>query len=116
MLADTQAYELHITDKSQLSGIPETSLNQAQELAVSRDKKGWVFTLDYPSYVPFVTYADDRELRKKMSLAFGKRGFQENENNNEELILKLIKLKKERANLLGYNSPVSYTHLRAHET
>ena len=108
VLADTQAYELHITDKSQLSGIPETSLNQAQELAVSRDKKGWVFTLDYPSYVPFVTYADDRELRKKMSLAFGKRGFQENENNNEELILKLIKLKKERANLLGYNSHADF--------
>lgn len=108
VLADTQAYELHITDKSQLSGIPETSLNQAQELAISRDKKGWVFTLDYPSYVPFVTYADDRELRKKMSLAFGKRGFQENENNNEELILKLIKLKKERANLLGYNSHADF--------
>jgi len=95
VLADTQAFELHLTDKKQLSGLPQTSITQAEALAKEKNKDGWVFTLDYPSYVPFVTFADDRALRKKMSLAFGKRGFQKNENNNESIILKLVQLKKE---------------------
>ncbi len=77
-------------------------------MAKNKDKEGWIFTLDYPSYVPFVTYAEDRDLRKKMSLAFGKRGFQNNENNNEEIILKIVRLKKERANLLGYDSHADF--------
>ena len=81
---------------------------QAKSLAKNKNKEGWIFTLDYPSYVPFVTYAEDRDLRKKMSLAFGKRGFQNNENNNEEIILKIVRLKKERANLLGYDSHADF--------
>ena len=108
VLADTQAFELHLTDKKQLSGLPQTSITQAEALAKEKNKDGWVFTLDYPSYVPFVTFADDRALRKKMSLAFGKRGFQKNENNNESSILKLVQLKKDRANLLGYSSHADF--------
>ena len=108
VLADSQAFELHLTDKKQLDGLPETSIAQAETLAKEKNKDGWIFTLDYPSYVPFVTYADDRELRKKMSLAFGKKGFQDNENNNETVILKLIRLKKDRANLLGYSSHADF--------
>jgi len=108
VLADTQAFELHLTDKKQLSGLPQTSITQAEALAKEKNKDGWVFTLDYPSYVPFVTFADDRALRKKMSLAFGKRGFQKNENNNESIILKLVQLKKDRANLLGYSSHADF--------
>ncbi len=108
VLADTQNFELHITDKKQLSGLPKSSIDTASALAQHKNKEGWVFTLDYPSYVPFLTYADDRELRKKMSLAFGKRGFQGNENNNENIILSLIALRKKRANLLGYNSHADF--------
>ena len=108
VLADSLAFELHLTDKKQLDGLPETSIVQAEALAKEKNKDGWIFTLDYPSYVPFLTYADDRELRKKMSLAFGKKGFQDNENNNETVILKLIRLKKDRANLLGYNSHADF--------
>ena len=108
VLADSQAFELHLTDKKQLDGLPETSIAQAEALAKEKNKAGWIFTLDYPSYVPFVTYADDRELRKEMSLAFGKKGFQDNENNNETVILKLVRLKKDRANLLGYSSHADF--------
>ena len=108
VLADSQTFELHLTDKKQLDGLPETSISQAEALAKEKNKAGWIFTLDYPSYVPFVTYADDRELRRKMSLAFGKKGFQDNENNNETIILKLVRLKKDRANLLGYSSHADF--------
>ena len=108
VLADSQAFELHLTNKKQLDGLPETSITQAEALAKEKNKDGWIFTLDYPSYVPFVTYADDRELRKEMSLAFGKKGFQDNENNNETIILKLVRLKKDRANLLGYSSHADF--------
>ena len=108
VLADSQAFELHLTDKKQLDGLAETSIAQAEALAKEKNKAGWIFTLDYPSYVPFVTYADDRELRKEMSLAFGKKGFQDNENNNETVILKLVRLKKGRANLLGYSSHADF--------
>ncbi|MGB2501901.1 MAG: M3 family metallopeptidase [Flavobacteriaceae bacterium] len=108
VLADSQAFQLHITQKEQLAGLPQTSILMAENLAKEKKKKGWIFTLDYPSYVPFVTYADNRDLREKMSRAFGKKGFQENENNNEKIILKLISLKKDRANLLGYKSHADF--------
>ena len=108
VLADSQAFELHLTDEKQLDGLPQTSITQAEALAKEKNKDGWIFTLDYPSYVPFITYADDRELRKEMSLAFGKKGFQNNENNNETVILKLVRLKKDRANLLGYSSHADF--------
>lgn len=108
VLADTQNFELHISEEEQLSGLPKSSIDAARYLAQEKNKKGWIFTLDYPSYVPFITYADDRELRKRMSLAFGKRGFQANENNNEKTILSLILLRKTRANLLGYNSHADF--------
>ena len=68
----------------------------------SQEKEGWIFTLDYPSYVPFVTYADNRELRKKMAIAFGAKGFQNNEFDNQENVLKIAKLRFDRAQLLGY--------------
>ena len=108
VLADSQAFEFHITQKEQLAGLPQTSIAMAKKLAQEKKKKGWIFTLDYPSYVPFVTYADNRSLREKMSRAFGKKGFQENDNNNEKIILRLIYLKKDRANLLGYKSHANF--------
>ena len=102
VLAETQAYQLHITDKSDLAGLPEGTIEAAHSLAKSQEKEGWIFTLDYPSYVPFVTYADNRELRKKMAIAFGAKGFQKNEFDNQEIVLKIAKLRFDRAQVLGY--------------
>ena len=108
VLADTQAYQLHIEKEEDLKGLPDNSKEMAQQLAEQKGLKGWVFTLDYPSYVPFMTYSEDRELRKKLSLAFGKRGFQDNDQNNSEVILKIVKLRQERAQLLGYESHAAF--------
>ncbi|MFH6972842.1 M3 family metallopeptidase [Flavobacterium petrolei] len=102
VLAETQAYQLHITNESDLAGLPEGTIEAARSLAKSQEKEGWIFTLDYPSYVPFVTYADNRELRKKMAIAFGAKGFQNNEFDNQEIVLKIAKLRFDRAQVLGY--------------
>lgn len=102
VLAETQAYQLHITNKEDLAGLPEGTIEAAHSLAKSQEKEGWIFTLDYPSYVPFVTYADNRELRKKMAIAFGAKGFQNNEFDNQEIVLEIAKLRFDRAQVLGY--------------
>ena len=104
VLAETNNFELHLTDEKDLAGLPEGTIEAARLLAKNQEKEGWIFTLDYPSYVPFLTYADNRELRKKMAIAFGAKGFQSNEFNNEENVLKIAKLRHERANLLGYKT------------
>ena len=100
VLAETNAFELHITNENDLAGLPES----AKEAAKSKDKEGWIFTLDYPSYIPFLTYIDKRELRKKMAIAAGKKGFQDNEFNNEKNVLEIVKLRHQRANLLSYKT------------
>ena len=104
VLAETNAYELHITNEKDLAGLPQFALDAAQEEAKSRNKDGWVFTLNYPSYIPFMTYADNRELRKRLHLAFGQKGFQDNKHNNTAIILKIVNLRHQRAQLLGYKS------------
>ncbi|MFV8341185.1 M3 family metallopeptidase [Flavobacterium sp. XS2P39] len=102
VLAETHAFQLHLTDESDLAGLPEGTIEAARSLAKTQEKEGWIFTLDYPSYVPFVTYADNRELRKKMAIAFGAKGFQNNEFDNQEIVLKIAKLRFDRAQVLGY--------------
>lgn len=104
VLAETNAYELHLSNKEDLKGLPESTVEAAKMIAKQKDKEGWVFTLDYPSYIPFLTYADNRELRKKMALAFGAKAFQNNEHDNQEIILDLVKSRHKRANLLGYKT------------
>ena len=108
VLADTQAYSLHIENESDLKGLPDNVIETAQNVAQEKGKKGWLFTLDYPSYVPFMTYAENRGLRKKLNSAFGKRGFQENKHNNSTIILQIIKLRQTRAILLGYESHAAF--------
>ena len=108
VLAETNAYELHVTDEAQLKGLPESALEEAQHLAETKGKTGWIFTLQYPSYIPFMTYAENRELRKQLAIAFGAKGFQKNQYNNEEIVLKIAKLRHERANLLGYKTHAHY--------
>ncbi|PZX92573.1 M3 family peptidase [Flavobacterium aquariorum] len=104
VLAETNAFELHLTDEKDLAGLPEGTIEAARSLAKAQEKEGWIFTLDHPSYIPFITYADNRELRKKMAIAFGARCFQNNEFDNQEIVLKIAKLRFERANLLGYKT------------
>ncbi len=104
VLADTNAFELLLTNEDDLKGLPDGAKEAAKLLAQQKDKNGWLITLDYPSYIPFMTYAENRELRKKLSIAMGKKGFQKNDHNNEEIVLQIVKLRHQRANLLGYNS------------
>ena len=104
VLAETNNYQLHITNESDLKGLPEGVIEAAKSEAENRKLKGWVFTLDYPSYIPFLTYADHRELRKELAIAAGKKAFQNNEFDNQENVKNIVRLRHERANLLGYAS------------
>ncbi len=108
VLAETNNYELHITDEIDLSGLPEGAKEAAKSLAKSKNKEGWLITLDYPSYIPFMKYADNRVLRKKLSLAFGAKGFQNNKYDNQDIVLQIAKLRHERANVLGYKTHAHY--------
>jgi Zn-dependent oligopeptidase len=104
VLAETNNYILHITNEDDLKGLPEGAIEAAAALAKSKSLEGWVFTLDFPSFGPFVTYADNRGLRKEIAIAAGKKAFQNNEFDNQENVLKIANLRHERANLLGYET------------
>lgn len=108
VLADSNAFELLITDENELEGLPKSAVESAKALAKQKNKNGWLITLDYPSYIPVMTYANNRELRKKLSKAFGKRGFQNNKNNNERIVLEIANLRYQRANLLGYKTHADF--------
>ena len=107
-LAATNAYFKHITNKEDLAGIPEAILAQFEEEAKERNLEGWVVTLQYPSYVPFMTYAENRELRKELALANGKKSFDGGEFDNQNLIKEIISLKQQKAELLGYKNYADY--------
>ena len=104
VLAETNKFEMLITDEKELSGLPEGTLEAAKQLAESKNKEGWLFTLDYPSYIPFMTYADNRALRKKLAIASGKKAFHKDALDNQENVLNIAKLRFERAQLLGYKT------------
>ncbi|MBL7799722.1 MAG: M3 family metallopeptidase [Chitinophagales bacterium] len=108
VLNDTNAYELLIDNESDLAGLPIDNITEARETAKAKGKEGWLFTLDYPVYLPFVTYIQNRDLRKKMVLAKNALGFQDNENNTETTLLTIAKLKIKKANLLGYKTYADY--------
>jgi peptidyl-dipeptidase Dcp len=104
VLAATNAYEMHLTNKEDLAGLPEGVKEAAAQAAAEKDKDGWLITLDYPSYIPFVKYAKNRTLRKELSLAFGARAFTKGKHNNEQNVLQIVTLRQQRAQLLGYKS------------
>ncbi|APS37709.1 MULTISPECIES: M3 family metallopeptidase [Salegentibacter] len=104
VLAETNKFELHLTDENDLKGLPESFNEEAAQAAASKEKEGWIFTLEYPSYLPFMKYAENRELRKKMALAFGSKGFHCDELDNQENVLQIAKLRYQRAQLLGYKT------------
>ncbi len=104
VLAETNAFQMHLIDEEDLAGLPEGEMEAAKQLAESKNLEGWLVTLHHPSYIPFMTYANNRELRKKLAIAAGKKAFQDNEFNNEENVLEIARLRHERANLLGYKT------------
>jgi Zn-dependent oligopeptidase len=104
VLAETNNFEMLVTNESDLTGLPDDTIEAAKQLAESKQKEGWLFTLDYPSYIPFMTYADNRELRKTLSLAFGSKAFKRDALDNQDIVLKIVKLRYERALLLGYKT------------
>ncbi|MDG1015109.1 MAG: M3 family metallopeptidase [Flavobacteriaceae bacterium] len=104
ILAETNRYELLITNRSDLDGLPEGVIEAAKQTAVEKNKIGWLITLDYPSYIPFMTYAKNRALRKDLALAFGRKGFQNDKLDNQEIVLKITNLRFKRAKLLGYQT------------
>lgn len=109
VLAETNSYELVIDNEADLSGLPQGVIHAAAEAATDRGHEGkWVFTLDNPSWIPFVQYADNRELRKELFTAYSMRGNNGNENDNKEIIAQLVPLRMERAQLLGYDSHAQY--------
>ncbi|MCW3170010.1 M3 family metallopeptidase [Chryseobacterium sp. 09-1422] len=108
VLASTNNYFKHITNKEDLAGIPEAIIEQYAEEAKEKNLEGWVVTLQYPSYIPFLTYAENRELRKELALANGKKSFDGGEFDNQNLIKELLNLKQQKAELLGYSNYADY--------
>ncbi|MBU6234333.1 MAG: M3 family metallopeptidase, partial [Alphaproteobacteria bacterium] len=107
-LKSTKAFSMLVTDKAELAGLPESAITAAHEEAEAKGHKdAWLFTLDYPSYGPFMTYADNRGLREKMWRAFGARAFGD-AHDNCETTLQIVKLRHERANLLGYKTHADF--------
>ena len=104
VLAETNAFELHLTDEHELAGLPEGVKEMAAMAARQKGKEGWLFTLHAPSYVPFMKYADNRALREKMHQAYSSRGFHQNDNNNEALIKQMTASRMELAQIMGFSN------------
>lgn len=108
LLKEDKAFTLHITDETQLDGLPETAKAAAAHTAKEKNEEGWIFTLDYPSYSPFMTYSTQRELRKQMYMARNTVCTHENEQNNIEICKRLVNLRRELAQLLGFETYADY--------
>ena len=107
-LKQTNDYELHITDPSQLSGLPDTAKDAAALAAKEKGKEGWLFTLHAPSYGPFLTYADNRELRQQMYMAKNTLCCKGDACDNREIVRQIVNLRHELASLLGYKCYAEY--------
>jgi peptidyl-dipeptidase Dcp len=103
-LKETNSYLKVITDEAVLEGMPESALTAAKETAKEKGVEGWAFTLQAPSYVPFLTYCGDRNLRKELYLAYQTQCSHENENSNLELVKRIVNTRMELAQLLGYHT------------
>ena len=108
VLKENKAYTLHITDEQQLDGLPDTAREAAREAARERELEGWVFTLDAPSYGPFMMYSTQRKLREDLYMARNTLCIKDNDTNNLELCKRLINLRREMAQLLGYDTFADY--------
>ena len=108
VLADTNSYELHMTDEEDLAGLPDGIKDAAAEAAKAKNKSGWLFTLQYPSYIPFMMYAQNRALREKMFRAFGSKAFHQDAQDNREIVKSIAQLRYDRAQLLGYRNHADF--------
>jgi len=108
LLKETKAFELHVTDEAQLDGLPESSREAAAHAAKEKNLEGWIFTLDAPSYVPFMTYSTQRELREKMYMARQTLCTHDNTENNLDICKRIVNLRREVAQLLGFKTYADY--------
>lgn len=107
-LKETNSFVLQVTDAADLEGLPEMQIEQAALAAKEKDMEGWAFTLHAPSYVPFMTYARNRELRKQMYMAYNTKCTHDNAENNFAVVSRIVNLRRELAQLLGYSSYAQY--------
>lgn len=108
MLKENKAFTLHITDENDLSGLPDTAREAAAQAAKETGKDGWIFTLDFPSYGPFMSHADNRELRRQMYMAKNTICTKDNSENNLEICKRIVNLRREVAQLLGFKTYADY--------
>ena len=108
LLKEKKAFTLHITDEADLAGIPDTHRKTAEEAARERGLEGWVFTLDFPSFSPFMQFSEKRELRKQMFMAYNTICTHDNEQNNIEICKRIVNLRREVAQLLGFETYADY--------
>lgn len=108
LLKENKAYQLHITNEEDLDGLPETAREAAALAAKEKGLEGWIFTLDFPSFSPFMTYSTRRPLRKEMYMARNTEGIHDNTENNLAICQRLINLRREIAQLLGYATYADY--------
>ncbi|MCE4563898.1 M3 family metallopeptidase [Maribellus sp. CM-23] len=108
VLKETNAYELVITNKEELSGLPEGELEAAAGRAKAKGKEGWLFDITQPSFGPFMKYADNRDLRKTLYMAYSSKSFKGDELDNQENVKRIAELRLELAQLLGYKNYADY--------
>ncbi|MBN1388103.1 MAG: M3 family metallopeptidase [Bacteroidales bacterium] len=104
VLEETNAFFLHITDENDLEGLPDGIIEAASEEAKNSGRKGWVFTLHFPSYIPFMQYSAKRHLREKMYRADSSRAFGKDQNDNREIVEKIVSLRREKSKILGFKN------------
>ena len=107
-LRQTNAFELHITNPDDLAGLPDTAKDAAALAAREKGKEGWLFTLHAPSYVPFLTYADNRELRRQMYMAKNTLCCKGDDYDNREIVRRIVNLRLEVAKMLGFECYADY--------
>ena len=107
-LKELNNYELHITDKEKLKGLPKSSVQAAAQAAKEKNLEGWLYTLHAPSYTPFMTYADDRELRRQMYMARNTICTHPGEHDNSPIVKRIVNLRRQVAQLLGYKTYAEY--------
>ncbi|MEC7276740.1 MAG: M3 family metallopeptidase [Bdellovibrionota bacterium] len=109
VLKETNDFLMILDSEDDLKGLPESAIEAAAQLAKEKENEGkWAVSLDYPSFVPFMTYAENRELREKLYKAFTSKAFKGNENDNQDIVKKIALLRHERANLLGYKTHADF--------
>ena len=107
-MKETNSYELLLDSEEQLKGLPASIIEAAAHTAKEKGKNGWIITLQAPSYVPFMKYSENRELRRKLYMAYNTQCIHDNEQNNEDVVKQLVNLRMQLAQLLGFKNYADY--------